>query len=181
MFGFLTCTQFFTRCCYGHVQILGTGPLKRRMRTRGFIKSFLQKWERLFLSLDGNILSFYKKKTSQESYLHLKVSSMKSVRTETSSTKIPGYVLDSVDVVLTSSHRDIIKIKYVSFCMNLLYDDLSGFRLHKNVLLGLKILKNAARDLCWERNRPRGSFQCLAAFPRPKFRIVNICKYIMCC
>jgi hypothetical protein len=91
--------------------VFGTGPLKSKMRTKGFVKSFFTNWDKLYLSLDGENLGFFKKKTALEPYLVLPVNDIKAVRSEISTSKIEGTAQDTMDIIISTTMRDELYIK----------------------------------------------------------------------
>lgn len=60
----------------------GTGPIRRKMRTRGFIKSFLDIWETFFLSLDGQSLHVYSSRTHHEPIISIEMNQVKSFQVD---------------------------------------------------------------------------------------------------
>lgn len=103
------------------VRIKGNGPLKLRMRTKGFIKSFFDNWEPLFASLDGEALSFYEARNAVEPLMLLSVSHIKSIHIELSEVNVgtnpnekqkgAKAMEDKFIVVITTGNRDVINLK----------------------------------------------------------------------
>lgn len=100
------------------VSVSGNGPLKRRMRTKGFLKSFFETWDHLYISLDGDSFFIYATRNTPEPLLYLPLSDLKNLRVELADTKditknsATGYE-DKYIVILTAATRDTIKLRYL--------------------------------------------------------------------
>lgn len=98
--------------------IKGTGPLKRRMRAKGFIKSFFENWDNMYASLDGEYLYFYETRNSPEAMLAIPLSAVKSIHIELM--EVPAVEVikkgakgmeDKFVMVITTQSRDFVMIK----------------------------------------------------------------------
>lgn len=99
----------------------GTGPIRRKMRTRGFIKSFLNIWESFYLSLDGTDFHIYQKRTDCEPIISIELTSLRGVHIElfgNSSTsgsdgkkKYTNSLEDRYIIVLSTSGWDVIRLQ----------------------------------------------------------------------
>lgn len=111
------------------VCIKGNGPLKRKMRTKEFIKSFFESWENLYLSLDGETLYFYISRNSLEPLYSIPLNQIKRVHVDLASDQSnihnknavrqenkkdsskANIFEDRFNVVLTTSSKDIILLR----------------------------------------------------------------------
>lgn len=102
--------------------VKGTGPLKRKMRARGFIKSFFDNWDHLYLSLDGEALFLYEARNAVEPLLVLTLSQVKSIHIELMETTPVGSdpnvmkkgakaMEDKFIVVISTHGRDVLMMK----------------------------------------------------------------------
>ena len=107
------------RCGWAQVSFRGTGPIKLRMRSKGFFKSFLAVWDTLFLSLDGEFLFFYTSKKAPEPLAYMSLSNIKSFHIELADNHIERgrskqtAIDNRFVVVFTTNSRDVVHIKYV--------------------------------------------------------------------
>lgn len=98
------------------VSVSGNGPLKRRMRTKGFLKSFFETWDHLYISLDGEIFFIYASRNAHEPLLYLPLTELRNLRVELADNKestknsTTGYE-DKYIVILTAATRDTIKLR----------------------------------------------------------------------
>lgn len=91
------------------------------MRTRGFIKSFLDIWETFFLSLDGSVLYFYDSRTDPEPIISMELSQIKSLQVDLFNQHSASFdnngkkkftsIEDRYMLVLSSHSWDIIRIQ----------------------------------------------------------------------
>ena len=72
----------YHRCGICAVNFRGTGPIRRKMRTRGFLKSFLDIWEAFYLSLDGTALHLYDSRTDPEALISVELSQIKGLQVD---------------------------------------------------------------------------------------------------
>jgi hypothetical protein len=101
----------------------GTGPIRRKMRTRGFIKSFLDIWETFYLSLDGSALHLYDNRTDPEPILSLELNQIKALQIElfshhsatfeSNGKKKFSSIEDRYMMVLRTHGWDVVRIQYV--------------------------------------------------------------------
>lgn len=95
------------------------------MRTRGFIKSFLNIWETFYLSLDGTAFHIYESRTDFEPIITIELTSLRGIHIELygnsgssgSSTTADGKkkytnsLEDRYMIVLSTSGWDIIRLQ----------------------------------------------------------------------
>lgn len=112
-----------SRCGWCMMLVKGTGPLKRKMRARGFIKSFFDNWDHLYLSLDGEALFLYEARNAVEPLLVLTLSQVKSIHIELMETTPVGSdpnvmkkgakaMEDKFIVVISTHGRDVLMMKF---------------------------------------------------------------------
>lgn len=97
------------------MSIRGTGPLKLKMRTKGFIQSFFENWDRMFLSLTGEFLLFCESKKAQEPFLRLNIADIKSLKVELgkgTTKKSAAVVEDLHDVILVTNMFDDVYLRF---------------------------------------------------------------------
>lgn len=108
------------RCGWCMVSVAGNGPLKRRMRTKGFLKSFFETWDNLYISLDGEYFSVYSSRNAPEPLLLLQISDIKNIHVdlapnnhhrEVSKGSNNNVIEDKFMIVLAAITRDIIKLR----------------------------------------------------------------------
>lgn len=93
----------------------GTGPIKRRSRTRGFVKSLFDTWEHLYLSMDGEGLHFYTTRNAADPLVYLALKNVKSFYVELADQrgdKKNAAMEDKFIVVLATTYWDVIHIRY---------------------------------------------------------------------
>jgi hypothetical protein len=100
------------------VSVSGNGPLKRRMRTKGFLKSFFECWDHLYISLDGEYISMFPARNAPEPLLFLSLDDIKSLRLELADTHrevnrstTSNTIEDKFVIVLVAITRDVIKLR----------------------------------------------------------------------
>jgi hypothetical protein len=97
--------------------VSGNGPLKRRMRTKGFLKSFFETWDHLFISLDGEFFLVYPSRNATEPLLFLSLSDVKNIRLELADNhrevnrNANSVMEDKFVIVLAATTRDNIKLR----------------------------------------------------------------------
>jgi hypothetical protein len=100
------------------VSVSGNGPLKRRMRTKGFLKSFFETWDHLFISLDGEFFLIYSSRNATEPLLCLSLSDVKNIRLDLADNhrevnRTANSVMeDKFVIVLCATTRDNIKLRF---------------------------------------------------------------------
>jgi hypothetical protein len=107
-----------SRCGWCMLCVKGNGPLKRRMRTRGFIKSFFDNWDHLYASLDGESLFFFEARNAAEAMMIIPLSAVRSIHIDLM--EVPAVELqakkgkameDKFVMVITTHNRDIVMLK----------------------------------------------------------------------
>lgn len=105
-----------SRCGWGYASFRGTGPIKRRIRTRGFVKSLFESWEHLYLSLDGEAISFFTSRNAHEPLVYLPLKQAKSVHLELAqkgrADKKNAAIEDKFVIVISTTHWDVLHIKF---------------------------------------------------------------------
>jgi hypothetical protein len=103
------------------VSVSGNGPLKRRMRTKGFLKSFFESWDHLYISLDGEFFSLYPARNAPEPLLVLALDDIKSLRLElgenhreVNRNTTSNVMEDKFVIVIAATTRDVIKLRSLS-------------------------------------------------------------------
>jgi hypothetical protein len=106
------------------VSVRGNSQLKRRMRTKGFLKSFFDSWDHLYLSMDGEHFHIYTSRSANEPILALALADIRNVHVEliTDQYSSSGYdakkekqpqsaMDDKFALVITTSTRDLIQLR----------------------------------------------------------------------
>jgi hypothetical protein len=108
------------------VSIKGSGPLRRKMRAKEFLKSFFDSWESFYLSLDGELLSLFIAKNSPEPFFTISLTQLKRIHVEPvvdhhqhshshSHHHQPSAVIeDRYLVVLLTSSNDLLHLRSAS-------------------------------------------------------------------
>eukprot|EP00602_Paraphysomonas_sp_CaronLab_P013032 CAMPEP_0185044324 /NCGR_PEP_ID=MMETSP1103-20130426/43385_1 /TAXON_ID=36769 /ORGANISM="Paraphysomonas bandaiensis, Strain Caron Lab Isolate" /LENGTH=1760 /DNA_ID=CAMNT_0027584577 /DNA_START=146 /DNA_END=5428 /DNA_ORIENTATION=- len=111
---------FRSRCGWAMVSFRGSGPMKRRNKTKGILKSLLESWDNMYISMDGEILFFYTSKSAAEPTAVLSLGQVKSIHMDLAEStgnnvnarKGTKYVEDKFVVVLTTQGRDVIHLRF---------------------------------------------------------------------
>eukprot|EP00602_Paraphysomonas_sp_CaronLab_P013407 CAMPEP_0185038330 /NCGR_PEP_ID=MMETSP1103-20130426/33855_1 /TAXON_ID=36769 /ORGANISM="Paraphysomonas bandaiensis, Strain Caron Lab Isolate" /LENGTH=1809 /DNA_ID=CAMNT_0027576713 /DNA_START=184 /DNA_END=5613 /DNA_ORIENTATION=+ len=109
-----------SRCGWAMVSFRGNGPLKRRVRTKDIMKSLLERWDHMYVSMDGEFLFFYTSRNAVDAETVLPLGQVKSIHIElgdatgndSNSKKGTKYIEDKFVIVITAQTRDIIHLKF---------------------------------------------------------------------
>lgn len=115
-----------SRCGVCSINFRGTGPIRRKMRTRGFIKSFLNIWESFYLSLDGTAFYIYESRTNFEPFVTIELSTLRGIHIELFNNSGPSgsnslsdgkkkytnSLEDRYMIVLSTSNWDVIRLHF---------------------------------------------------------------------
>jgi hypothetical protein len=106
------------------VCIKGRGPLKRRMRSKDFLRSFFDTWDHIYLSMDGFSLYLFLSRNASEPIAIIPLVSLKKLHIERTTDQFPTgtrvieeggkkekMMEDRYYVILSTSNNDIIQIK----------------------------------------------------------------------
>jgi hypothetical protein len=105
------------------VCIKGSGQLKRRMRSKAFLKSFYDTWDRIYLSMDGLSLYLYLSRNASEPIACIPLAHIKTLHIEmflehfwntsrfSDGSKKEKLVDDRFYVIITTLNNDISQIK----------------------------------------------------------------------
>jgi len=108
-----------SKCSWGRVAVRGSGPLKRILKSRDFLGSFLfDKWHRIYFSLDGFGLFLFDNKFNSSPLHGIPLKDLKELSVDIGA---PIKQSSADDAAAKNIAEDIHNVKLVTFSGDILY------------------------------------------------------------